>query len=590
MPPQSPPAHWFTSHRRTVLIVDVVESVRLIEQDQLATVTRWLDVVRHAETLLAETGSGRKVKSLGDGMLLDLDGVPEALRIAFALQDFVQRLNERVPQDARMHLRIGLETGDLIVDQHDVYGHEVNVAARLAALDAPGEIVASAAVRDLLVAGVDADIEDLGECFLKHIRKPVRAYRLAPPGSEGMARRMPAVVRKLLPTVAVIPLRSDDASGALGQVVAEELIRAFGQSPYLNVISRLSTAAFARGERSLEEIGELLDASHVLTGTAIRDGDMLGVSLELSEVRSRQVAWSGRFREKAAHVLMGEQEMISRIAEEVGTAILNRELHRARALPVRTLESYTLMLSALHAMHRMSRSDFDLAERMLEAVIDRNPRHSVPLAWLGQWHVLKVHQGWTESPRDEHERASAYTARALDLNPDCEQALTIDGSVSTNLAKDFDSAEQKFASALRLNPNNPLANLLKSTMHSFRGEGDDAIRFSQAAQRRSPLDPNQYYFDCLTAAAYIAAEQPREAVFFAERSLKANATHTSTLRTLAVAQWMNGDEDAARASVAKLTALEPELTVSRWERNNPSASYRVGQQVAEILRAAGLPA
>ncbi|MEM9779083.1 MAG: tetratricopeptide repeat protein [Pseudomonadota bacterium] len=592
----SPTSHgkqtdWFTSARRVVVLVDVVESVRLIEQDEVDAVSRWLEIVRYTEAALLPEGSNRKVKSTGDGMLLDLDDVRVALKVAFEISRYCRQLNDGVPPEQQVHLRTGIETGDLMVDDHDIYGHKVNIAARLATLAEPGEIVASAGVRDLVTHGVDADIEDLGDCILKHIRKPVRAYRMTPVGSGSLRAHLPVPSETLLPTLAVIPFASfgSDGRAAVGQILAEEMIRAFGQSQHVNVISRLSTAPFAHGGHTLEDLGDLLGASHVITGRVVENGDKLHLTLDLTEVNSKQVIWSDRFEEKVGHILIGDQQMIARIAEAVGRTILNRELHRARSLPVRTLESYTLMLSAVSAMYRLSQTDFSHAQKMLAEVIDRNPRHSVPLAWMGNWHVLKVQQGWTDDPTREQQLAENNTARALDLNPVCEQSLTIDGLVQTNLNKDFEGAEARYSQALAVNPNNALANLLKGTMYAFRDDGDAAVALVNRAAALSPVDPQQYYFDCLAAVCHISAGKPHEAVWLAERSLKANATHTSTLRTLAIAQWMTGAEEASRATVRKLTALEPTLTVRKWAQSNPAAAHSTGKRIAEILKLAGLP-
>ncbi len=582
---------WFTSARRVVVLVDVVESVRLIERDEVGTVSRWLEIVQHTEKNLLPPGENRKVKSTGDGMLLDIDDVQLAVKIAFGIHAFCAKINEGLPADEQVHLRTGLEVGDLMVDSHDIYGHNVNIAARLAALAEPGEIIASAGVRDLVTQGIDADIEDLGDCILKHVRKPVRAYRLAPVGHGSLRTQMPLPAESLLPTIAVIPFAtySSDNRAAVGQILAEEMIRAFGQSPHLNVISRLSTAPFARGDHSLEELGDLLGASHIITGRAVENGDKLALTLDLTEVRSKQVIWSDRFEEKIGHILIGDQQMIARIAEAVGRTILNRELHRASSLPVRTLESYTLMLSAVNAMYRLSLSEFSKAQKMLDTVIERNPRHSVPLAWLGNWHVLKVQQGWADDVAREHQLAENSTARALDLNPDCEQALTIDGLIQTNLGKDFEGADGQYTKALYHNPNNAQANLLKGTMHAFRDEGEQAVELALRAQAQSPYDPQKYFFDCLTAVAHISAHQPEKALLYAERSLRSNSTHTSTLRTLAIAQWQVGNRVSARETVSKLTALEPSFTVSKWQASNPAAGYEMGKTIAKILSEAGAP-
>jgi class 3 adenylate cyclase len=164
-----------------VLVVDIVESVRLIELDEEGAIARWLSLVNHVEADLLATAEGRLVKCLGDGMLLEFSNVQEAVSVAFAIQHASKRLNFGVAPDRQMLLRMGIEISDVIIDQHDVYGHGVNLASRLASLAGPDEIVVSAQVRDRLTPVLDADVEDLGECYLKHVEAPVRAYRIGPP-------------------------------------------------------------------------------------------------------------------------------------------------------------------------------------------------------------------------------------------------------------------------------------------------------------------------------------------------------------------------------------------------------------------------
>jgi len=147
---------------RTVLIVDVVESVRLMEEDEEGVVQRWLRLVDHVV-------KDRLVKSTGDGMLLEFARVQSAMTAAFAIQRASDIANLGLPGDRRMLLRMGAQVGELIADERDVYGRGVNLAARLTTLAGPGEIVVSAGVRDQLTPILDADVEDLGECFVKHM-------------------------------------------------------------------------------------------------------------------------------------------------------------------------------------------------------------------------------------------------------------------------------------------------------------------------------------------------------------------------------------------------------------------------------------
>ena len=582
--------HWFEAKKRTVLIVDIVESVRLIQRDERASILNWLAVVDHVEGVLLKQFQGRLVKSLGDGLLLEFERMGDALKVAFGIQDFSRDQNATLPDDRKVLLRMGLDTGDIIGDSRDVYGHSVNLAARLTTLADPGEIVVSAAGRDQLTPEVDAEIEDMGECFLKHVVKPVRAYKVFRPGTARI--KMPVVeVDSILPTIAVIPfktLQSDDKV-AIGHILAEELIRTLSASPHLNVISRLSTAPFATGDPSMQAISDHLNANHVLSGRAVERAGKLVLSLDLTETRTMQVIWADQFTIDPAAILGDAGSVQSQIAEEVSKAILKRELQRARTLPVRSLESYTLLLGAINAMHRLSVAEFQRAHEMLEAVIDRNPRQSVPLAWMGNWHFMKVQQGWSTDKSTETEQAEGYTNRALDLNPDCDWSLTFDGLVKGHMQNHYDEANERYVRALEQSPNNSMAWLLKGTVGSFQGQGEDAIGQAVRGQNLSPLDPQTYYYDCLIGGCYAAAGRYDEAKQHLERSLRLNAHHTSTLRVLSVVQWCLGDEDGSRKTMQRMLALQPGLTVSNWKRTYGLAQSPYGQIAAEIFEKAGMP-
>ena len=165
-----------------MLIADIFESVRLFEADENETLARWVAILTQIEASIFIRCNGLQVKSLGDGVLLVFERVGSALSAAFAIQTDLPIRQCGRPAERQIMLRIGIETGDVLVLKQDVFGQSVNLAARLATLAGPGEIVVSARVREQLTPVLDANIEDLGECYLKHISKPVRAFRVGPPG------------------------------------------------------------------------------------------------------------------------------------------------------------------------------------------------------------------------------------------------------------------------------------------------------------------------------------------------------------------------------------------------------------------------
>lgn len=576
---------------RAVLFTDVVESVRLIELDEEGTISRWLGIVEQIETSIVPRLEGRIVKRLGDGMLLEFRDVRAAASAAFEIQGASARANEDAASDRQILLRIGIEVSDVIVGQDDLYGHGVNMAARLMSLAGPGEIVVSARAREQLTPMLDADVEDLGECYLKNIQSPVRAFRIGPPGPHPIIKSGWSL-GELRPSLAVIPFSvrgEDPEQGVLGEVLADELIRALCRSQELNVISRLSTTAFSGRGASLDEIRTHLHADYAVSGTCSVSGDRIFLDIELSETRSGGIIWIDRLTDRIAGILSGEEHLIGEAIAQISRAIMTRELQRARARPLPTLESYTLLLGAIALMHRLSAPDFNEARAMLETILGRGSHQPMAQTWLARWHVLRVQQGWSDDVMQDAYRALDLTKRALDSDPDFSLALAIDGFVNTNLLKRFDVARQRYDLAISANPSDSLALLLKGMLHAFCDEGEQAVQDTELALTLSPLDPHQYFYDSLTASANITAGRYSRAMELARRSLRANRMHTSTWRVLTVAQWQLGMRQEACESAQELMRLEPTLTIEGYLKRAPSAAFAIGRTIAGILREAGVP-
>jgi class 3 adenylate cyclase/tetratricopeptide (TPR) repeat protein len=589
LPPATDDPEWVV---RTLLFVDVVESVRLMEENETDAVRRWRQLIGVVEKDILPLHHGRLVKSQGDGLLLEFSAVPSAVKTAFAVQRACTSINTGVPSGQHILLRAGAHVGHRIADDHDVYGSGVNLAARLTTLAGPGEIVVSADIRDQLAPVLDADVEDLGMCYLKHLHEPVRAYRLGPPGPKPVIEPGAISMPQLRPTIAVIPLaeRADKPEHqVVGEVLADEIISALSRSSELSVISRLSTTVFRGRDTSVDEVSRYLSANYVLSGAYRRAGNKLRVNVELAASDPGTIVWSETMEGNAHALVSGRDGIVDNIVTGVSTAVIAREVQRAQSQPLPTLESYTLLMGAIALMHRLSLQDFDRSREMLRALTERVPRQAIPWAWMAKWHVLRVQQGWSDDPGVDAQLALDCGRRALSADPECSLALVIAGLVHTNLLKQLDVAEDYYESALRVNPNDSLAWLLKGTLNAFRGEGKLATDNTQRALKLSPLDPHRYFYDSLAATAALSAEQYKRAIELANRSLRANRTHTSTFRALAISQWRLGLHDDARKTVSELLRLDPGLTIKKYLERNPSSGYETGKIWSTALREAGVP-
>ena len=593
MPRNLTEADWPLYRRaaRTVVVVDVVESVRLMEQNEEDTVHRWQVFVGDVVNRLVPRYAARLVKSLGDGLMLEFESVLPAIECAIEMQAAIAEGNRGRPADRCMRLRIGAHVADVIVDQHDIYGSGVNLAARLTTLAGPGEIVISADLRDRITPDLDADIEDLGECHLKHLSRPVRAYRVGAPGVDPVIQHR-SVAADALPVIAVIPLTvvsSESSAGFIGDIVADDIIAALSTSSNWRVISRLSSAALRGRELDPAALRDHLNATYVVSGTCRVASNRLHASVELADARTGTAVWAGKATDSVAALLAPNGEFTAGIVEQIGAAMFANELQRARTRPMPTLESYTLLFAAIALMHRLSISDFERSRGMLQHLVERHPRSPAPRIWMAKWHVMKVAQGWSSHREAEAQLAQSWVRGGLEMQPDHSIGLAIDGLISGYLFRDLDTAGNRYETALAVNPNESLAWLFASARHAYEDRGGEAINSAMTALSLSPLDPMRYYYLAFAAYAALIAKRYTESTELARESIKANCTHAPTFRAMTIAQALSGQMQEARLSAKRMLAVEPGFRLRRFRAEYPGARSRHATLHFDALREAGVP-
>lgn len=579
--------------RRTIVVADLVESVRLMQANEADVINRWRWVVHDVRDRLLPAHRGRLVKSLGDGMLMEFELVGDAVAAALALRSCTDAVNRDHPRDAWLQMRTGVHVGDVVEDELDIFGQDVNIAHRLTTLAQPDQIVVSAAVVDGIVPGLDADVEDLGPCHLKHLDEPVRAYRLRR-GGEPSLPMPPAAgsTESLLPRIAVVPFAGESVNAleaSIGDVICDGVIARLSGSGRIRVISKLSTAVMRARAKSVGDIGRLLRVAYVLTGSFRLQGPTVRLQAELADARSEEIVWVHEFRCDAQDLFQPDAQLPERLARLVADAVSAGELRRIRSLPMPSLEGFSLLLGAMMLMHRSSVQDFTRAGELLEHLIERYPRAPEPRAWMAMWYVLRVSRGMVVDMEGEGARALEHTQRALDGSPDCSMALAAGGFVHCHMLRDLDTADDCLDEALRLNPSDAMAWIFRCAVLSFRGAGHEALFAGEHAVSLSPLDPMRHYYDALTSTAALSAGQLTRAVELARRALLVNRHHLPTLRTLAIAQVEGGDLPSARETVRRILEIEPGFTIQRYLERVPRGGEGPRRRYAVALQEAGVP-
>lgn len=577
---------------KVVLVIDLVESVRLMAGHEAAVVTRWRAFMDDATQRVLPQHQGRLVKSLGDGLLAEFDQPVDAVKTALAFQAFFAPINRPLPADQQMHLRAGIHASHLYVGEHDVYGHGVNLAARVATLGEAGDIVVTAPVRDGIVDGVDGDIEDMGESYLKHWPEPVRTWRVHParsayPSWRPEKREAPA--SDFRPSIAIIPFDARTPSPehfVIGELIADGVIAQLARSQDIRVIARLSTTAFRGRGATPAEIDARLDATFVLCGGYAVVGQQVLITAELADTRRGEVVWADRIGGDTMDLMQVQSELIHRLSTACAHALLNAEVQRSLVLPLPQLDSNALMLGGITLMHRSTPRDLQRSQQLLEAVAERHKRVAAPWAWLAKWHVMQVVQGISTDPANEFRRAISIADRALDLEPNSTLAMAIKGHALCHLGSDVDGAHRLLQEATQSNPNDPMAWLYRCVWSSMWGSPENSVVEAENALRLSPLDPQHYYFEMMLANSCLSAGHYLRAVELCESSLKKNRYHFPTIRALVFGQYEAGLIEDAKATFKLLMQLQPGLTVGKYLAAGGQSKTR--QHGARVLTALGL--
>lgn len=395
-----------------------------------------------------------------------------------------------------------------------------------------------------------------------------------------------------VPTIAVLPLQlvfGDSRYSVLGDWISQEVCRALSKSNLLAVISHLSSRALASDTVEVTAIKTTLNADYCVSGCMRVCGDEIVVDADLLDVHSGRIMWTRQFSRPATDFLARFSDGVDALVRSVGRSIAEDAISYIRGKQISELDDHRLLVAGAGLMHRQTLKAFAKSRSLIDEVAKRAPRAAETHAWRGKWYILSVFNGWSTDPAADTQSAIDCTARALDIDPDNAFCLSIDGFAHNNLLQRLDIARERYDLAIHNNPNEALSWLLKGALHAFQDESEDAVAATEKARRLSPLDPFGYFYDTLSATAYLSDGNYESALEFADRSYAENCRHLSTLRAKITALHNLGREFEARACARELRKRQPDISVDGYLRVHPCADYELGRSVAEALRAAGIP-
>lgn len=576
--------------RRVVMFADVVESVRIVQRHEARFIDCWLAFMQQLRDQLLPPCGGELVKSHGDGCLLTFKAPSLAVQAALEMLELARSFDVHLPPDGRIRLRVGLHQTDIVVGPSDVFGSGVNLAARLAGLGGPDEILVTEPIRVQLIDGLGLQIVDTGEHWLKHFDEPVRAWRVTQAGSTAASGLPPAT--DIRPAIAVIPFArqpSGPVPDGLGQAISASIAGALLPCTSWRVISSLSTMYCAPPSQPASLAG-VLQAAYLVAGSFREHADRIDLHATLVDGRSGELLWaSPAMRLDVQSLFDGGGEAIGHIAHCIGQALFNLALGRAGALPFSRLDDYCLHLASLNLMHRLRVADHARAGELLAALEARHTRSPEPHALRCRWHALHMVQGHVDHPAAEGRQALHAARKALDRDPEHRFALPMAALLTGQTGESLDVAEDYARRALACAPHEPMSGIAYGLLRGYRGDVQAFERHCDAAVGLSPLDPAGFIYRSIQASAKISAQRPTEAEAAAAAAIRANASYATAHLMMTIALVMQDKNDEARRSARHVLELEPGFSVGRYmsefgDRQAPGATDRT-----QAMLTAGLP-
>ena len=580
-----------TTTRRlaAILAADVAGYSRLMGADEEGTLERLKALRRELLDPKIAEHHGRIVKTTGDGLLVEFASVVDALRSAVEAQREMAGRNTGVPPDNRIELRIGINVGDIIVEDGDIFGDGVNVAVRLEALAEPGGICVSARVQEDAVGKLDLAFDDIGEQGLKNIARPVRAYRvvtaarLATPGvSSG-----PPLPDK--PSIAVLPfanLSGDPEQEYFADGMVEEIITALSRIRWLFVIALNSSFTYKGRAIDVKQVGRELGVRYVLEGSVRKAGGRVRITAQLLEAESGAHLWADRFKGSLEDVFDLQDRIAFGVAGVIEPTLRHAEIERARRKRPDNLEAYDLYLRALPFAFIGMPETAQKALDLLDKAVAIEPEYGAAHGFIAFCHENRYLRGGLAT--EERLAALSHARIALATGGDDAIALALAAFIVGIFEHDYETALNAFDKAFSLNPSSALAFGLSSIIRAWNGDSATAIEHAELALRLSPFDPMSFNAYNGLACAQFFAGRCDEAASAASMATQANLRFSIPwiLRAAALAQA--GRIADAKASAQRVLDLQPSFTVSSFLAGNFTSEERLAM-LGDGLRQAGLP-
>src|SRR3984893_1421537 len=468
-----------------ILAADVAGYSRLIGGGEDGTLQAFKNIrIEQFEPIIA-AHHGRLVKTTGDGFLVEFSSVVNALRCAVEVQASMIQRNADISPDGRIEFRIGINVGDIVVEDGDIFGDGVNVAARLEGLAEPGGICVSSRVQEDAAGKLDLSFVDIGEQELKNIARPVRVYRVATERDAEAATEPVPLPLPDKPSVAVLPFvnkSGDPEQEFFADGIAEDIITALSRYPSLFVIARNSCFTYKSRAVDIRQVGRELGVRYVLEGSLRKAGNRIRVTAQLIEANTGKHLWAERYDRDLADIFVLQDDITEAVTIAVTPAIAHAEQQRTVRKPPGSLDAWAAYQRGLWHWSKFSADDNALAQKFFQQAIDLDPTFGGGYRGLAMAQAVAAGGFQTRNLAETLISAEALARRAVALDgADAEAHSTLAATLCSR--GDYEGALDEAERALAISPNLAGAHATLGATRIFSGRPKEGLAALQTSIR-----------------------------------------------------------------------------------------------------------
>jgi TolB-like protein/class 3 adenylate cyclase len=540
---------------------------------------------------------GRIIRWTGDEVFLEFPSVVAAVRCAAVLIDAASRLNEAVLPDRRIGLSIGINLDDIIIEDGDLFGDGVNIAARLEALAEPGSIYISGAVYDRIVDKVDFDFIDLGPQSLKNISRPIRVYRTnayigTKPAAAIATGSEPAATARIddRRAIAVLPFAnfSDDPEQEFfADGITEDIITMLAGWRAFPVIARGSTFNYKGQTVDIKKVGEELGVRYVVEGSVRKSGRRVRVNAQLIRTDNSHHIMAERYDRDLTDLFELQDEIVHTIAGAIQPELLKFERERIAEQPQHDEDAYEFYQRGMFHHYRHSKTDNAKAQTYFRHALAIDVQYPQATAALAISVCNAAYVGWAEDIEGSYVECDKLAKRAVGLDARYPNAHFALGLVCM-WTRRSDRAIVAFQETIKLNPSFAPAHVLLGQMYLYSGRPEKAMELAEKGIRLSPSDPRMFLWLPALAGAHYQLGHYDRAVEIGRRGWALNRNYPACLRYVVAGLGQLGRIEEAQGPLADLRILNTNLAFVEGNLTRLYANREGVDHFLEGLRKAGL--